>query len=242
MQNFYQEDLAYVHSKGYSNYAVEAAHLLFAKLSERNTLSGKVIDLGCGGGQLLAEISKKDYQTIGVEYSKDIIELAQQNAPNTAFHHGSIWDYEIPKCVAVTAIGEILTYAVDEKNSIDNIQKLFQSIYDQLDDQGIFMFDVLMPKAAQQSYDYKIAKEEEWTLNMEYHYDSDEKTLLRDITLFRKLENGLYRKSHEKHLVRLLEVAPLIEILEKIGFKCKKLDRYGDSVFRLGHIGVLATK
>lgn len=242
MQNFYQEDLAYVHSKGYSNYAKEAAELLLSKLEHNHLKTGKIVDLGCGGGQLLAEVEPHNYETIGVEYSKDIIEIARQNAPRSTFYHASIWDYDLPESVAITAIGEILTYAFDQKNSLENIRLLFEMIYQQLVPNGIFLFDVLTPQAATQSYDYKIVKNEEWTMNLEYHYNLQQQTLLRDITLFRQVENGLYRKSHEVHSVRLLAIERLMNMLEKIGFKCHQLSSYGASNFRLGHIGVLAQK
>ena len=89
---------------------------------------------------------KNNYSVIGVDYSASMIELAKKNVPKVKFIVGSFHEIEIPKCVAVLAIGEVFNYNFDEKTNYKSLKKVFQRIYNSLEKDGMFMIDFLEEK------------------------------------------------------------------------------------------------
>jgi 2-polyprenyl-3-methyl-5-hydroxy-6-metoxy-1,4-benzoquinol methylase len=77
---------------------------------------GTVVDLGCGSGILSSTIVDASYEVIEVDVSEAMIALARARAPKAIFKVGSFESVDLPECVAVTAIGEVLNYAFDPGN------------------------------------------------------------------------------------------------------------------------------
>ncbi len=241
--SFYQEDLAHVHDQSYSELSVEAANTLIQALRESNIYEGKVIDLGCGSGQFVQQMAKTGFDTIGIDISAPLLQLAQQKAPQSQFIHQSIWDYSFPSCVAVSAISEILNYRIDDRNQEARIVQLFQQIYDALIPGGVWLFDILEKDVIKDGdYDCKLIEHDHWTMAVEYKEDKEHAFFTRTITLFRKLDNELYRKSKEVHEVRLFDKAFMLNVLMDIGFSVTTFKQYGPISLRDNHIAILATK
>ncbi|HMQ50106.1 MAG TPA: class I SAM-dependent methyltransferase [Saprospiraceae bacterium] len=240
---YYQTDLAYVHDKGYADIAIHAAQALLHQLKVRHLPAAPVVDLGCGSGNMAALLTQAGCSVIGVDFSADILQLAKENAPDAEFVQASIWDYAIPPAIAITAIGEILTYQFDTQNTEENRLRLFRHIHAQLVVGGIFLFDLLEQGILQgKNSDLKVVEEPEWTMAIRYSESTTTRELTRDITLFRKLPDGLYRQSKETHRVRLFDVATISGQLSEVGFEVQTLDEYHGLKFRPGHVGFLAVK
>lgn len=243
MNNFYQEDLAFVHDQGYSDLSVHAAGELIALLHRSHFDHGLVIDLGCGSGKLTGRLSEAGYETVGVDLSASLLERAKVHSPKTRFIRQSVWDFKIEPCVAVTAIGEILNYRFDDQNSDENILDLFQRIYDQLPDQGIFLFDYLERDVLDgRSYDCKLVEDPDWTMAVEYFEDKSIGDFIRKITLFRKLETGTFRRSQEIHCVRLFSSQHILSMLKTAGFTSKIIHQYQGYSLRSKHLAIIAQK
>jgi len=238
---FYQEDLAVFHNTHYSQLSEAAAALLLQKLREMDILSGTVIDLGCGSGTLAKVMADAGYDTIGVDCSEPMLEIARVQSPETSFLHASIWDYQPPRCVAITAVGEVINYASDGKNTDTNIERLFQKCFHCLKPGGIFLFDFIAPGILNgKTTDKRVMRREGWTTIVDYHENKAEHKLSRDITLFREITPEIYRKSREIHRARLFESTFLQNILHATGFKTEALEAYGTVGFRYGHFGILS--
>lgn len=243
MKKYYEKDLAEIHNEKYSELSIKASELLFEKLRKNNIKKGNIIDLGCGSGKLLAFFASKGYKTIGVDISKELLKLGLINSPKSELVHQSIWDYEIPKCIAVTAIGEIITYQFDDKNTDENIGKLFKMIYDQLEEEGIFVFDYLEPNIINSKADkIKIKREGTWMMIIEYEENKKDQELTRDITVFRLIKGDKYRKVREVHNVRLLERTKIKKLLEEIGFEVEEIKEYNGLKLRDKHVGMICYK
>lgn len=240
---FYQKDLAFVHHHGYSHLSEEAARFIIDTLKAHQLPQGLIIDLGCGSGKLVQKLSQHGYPTMGVDLSPELIEIAKEQSPQTEFLLQSIWEMNFKPCVAVSAIGEIMNYRKDDQNHEENVIKLFQHIYSALEKGGIFLFDFLAPDVlCGKEYDSKIVEGEDWDIWIAYREDKAHRTFQRDITLFRKLPNGLYRKSRETHHIRLFDIGFIVNTLTEIGFEVKPLKTYGETMMRDKHHGMLAIK
>ncbi len=239
-QNYYNEDLAFVHDQGYSDLSRAASKYCLNLLRSKGFESGRVIELGCGSGYFAHDLSQHNYQVTGIDYSADILDLAKINAPNVEFVCASFLDYEIPKCTAVAAIDEIFNYAFDQRNSLEALKQLFIRCYQQLCPGGFLLFDVLEPGQLNgNTKAQSILEKEAWTMYIEYTENLATQQYQRDIHLFRQLDNGLYRKSREVHKVQLFDRQKMIKLLEEIGFEVEVLAAHGEEQFEERKFGLV---
>ena len=120
----YGEDLAYIHDSAHTGLAEGAAQTLLATLRDAGIHHGLVVDLGCGSGSLARVLSNHGFAVLGFDLSESMLALARKHAPKAKFQLGSVLTMPIPECVAVTAIGEVLNYAFDERNNSEARQNL----------------------------------------------------------------------------------------------------------------------
>src|SRR5438067_1992152 len=139
---FYRDDLAHIHDSGFGHYARNAAPLLFENLRSQGLHSGLVIDLGCGSGILSEAIAASGYDVLGIDLSPEFIAMAKRRVPAGRFRVGSVWKEELPPCVAVAAVGEILNYMFDAEQGAEALGRLFRRVFDSLAPGGSLLFDI----------------------------------------------------------------------------------------------------
>ncbi len=124
--NGYGEDLAYVHHVAYGDFARLAGEPLLAMLRRWGIISGLIVDLGSGSGIWARRLVDANYSVLGVDASAAMVELARRQVPEARFVEASFVDVRLPLCDAVTAMGEVLSYAFDRRNGRAALGKLFQ--------------------------------------------------------------------------------------------------------------------
>jgi SAM-dependent methyltransferase len=199
--NAYNTNLAYIHDVGFGEFAKTSAPALLDILRRNGIASGLVVDLGCGSGIWARELSKAGYDVLGIDISSAMIEIAQQQVPTAEFRVRSLLKMRLPRCVAVTSLGECLNYLFDRSNSLSQLRKLFRRVYDALEPGGIFIFDIAEPgcgKGPRQKH----REGKDWAVLVEVDEDTRTNRLTRRITSFRK-EGDFYRRDQEIHQLRL---------------------------------------
>jgi SAM-dependent methyltransferase len=116
MTGWYREDLAYIHDVGHAGFALESAPGILEILRQGGIREGLVVDLGCGSGLWARELVKARYRVLGIDISEAMIEIARRRVPEAEFRVGSLFEADIPPCVAVTSLGEVLNYLFDPNN------------------------------------------------------------------------------------------------------------------------------
>src|SRR5579883_2964602 len=124
---FYGEDLAYVHRVGFEGLARGAAREILRRLGLAQTPIRHVVDAGCGAGPLSAALTEAGFEVTGIDASAELVALAQARAPRARFIHGSIYEVEMPRCEAVVALGEPLTYHAEGCDAEALVAKFFHS-------------------------------------------------------------------------------------------------------------------
>ena len=122
----YGTDLAYIQEVAFGGFASDAATGVIAILRDTGIDGGVVVDLGCGAGVFMAELARAGYDVVGFDVSSKLIEYARRHVPSARFHVTSLYRAELPRCDAVTAIGEVLSYRSD---SARNLDQLFGRVY-----------------------------------------------------------------------------------------------------------------
>jgi SAM-dependent methyltransferase len=242
MQYSYRDDLAYIHDVGFGHLAKSAALMLIEELKSTEMQGETVVDLGCGSGITARLLCDEGYKVVGIDLSESLVEIARNRVPEAVFHIGSFVTADIPPCVAVIAIGEVLNYVFDEVNCDAVRTSIFDRIYAALAPGGLLVFDMAgHARAPFDSPQRTFAEGSDWAVLMEAEIDSTHSLLMRHITTFRRL-GELYRRDFETHQLQLVDPIDVVESLQRIGFCVQTLSCYGSLSLPQGLIGFLARK
>jgi Methyltransferase domain len=237
--SFYGRDLAHVHDDGYGDVATAGAARLLEALRDAGIDGGAVVELGAGSGIAARMLSDAGFDVLGVELSEDFIELGRERAPAARLVHGSLWDVELPPCVAVASFGECLSYAIDPRAGREELARLAERAHAALLPGGVLMFDVMIPSGAR---DVGWREGPSWIVCFASTEDTARRTLERRIVVFRK-DGDSYRRSDELHRVVLYDPDEVLADLAVAGFEARRLDGYAPALpFRDGAVGFLALK
>ena len=127
MNEYYKEDLAFIHDAGFSEWALKSAPGILEILKQNRVPKGLVVDLGCGSGLWARELAKANYQVLGIDISEAMIAIARKRVPDAEFRVASLFTADIPACAAVTSISECLNYTF--ASGTEKLARLFRRIY-----------------------------------------------------------------------------------------------------------------
>ncbi len=238
MKHAYGTDLAYIHETAF-NFAADAAPGVLQLLRRSGATSGRVVDLGCGGGTLARALTRAGYDVLGIDISFAMIALARKRAPLARFLCGSLFSAELPPCIAVVSLGECFNYTFDPGNSPGALRKMFRRVYAALRPGGVFVFDVAEPGRGGAVPVRRWWQGGDWVLLAETSEKSD--VLTRRMTVFR-LIGRTYRRSDETHVVRLYRREDINSELQRAGFTVRVMRRYGELRLRKSHVAFIARK
>ena len=103
----------------------------------------KVLDVGCGAGQITDYLTQKGLEPVGIDFSEELLKIAIKDFPNSKFILADICEYEQKEQVDGIITKDALFHLSDE-NLISVLQK-FKKILKQNGNLCIIMD---MPKAA----------------------------------------------------------------------------------------------
>jgi SAM-dependent methyltransferase len=236
----YENDLAYIHDKGFAKFARSSAPGLIQLFQKNGITEGLVVDLGCGSGIWARELVDKGYQVIGVDISPAMVELARQRVPEAQFHVKSFLEFPLPACRAVTALGEVFNYQFDPNNSLRALRRVCKGVFDALTPKGFLVFDVAEPGRCK-GFTQRFMEGEDWTCLVEFRHDVARRLLTRRIVSFRKEGDG-YRRHEETHTQQLYPGTKVAEMLRAIGFRVRVGRSYGKHPLGPGVVALVARK
>ena len=238
----YQRDLAYIHDTGFTGFVTKAAPGLLRMLRQNRIHGGLVVDAGCGSGVWARKLSEAGYAVLGIDISASMIGLARKQAPAATFVVESFFQAKLPRCDAVTSIGECVNYAFDPRSGKPALVRFFHRVYDALRPGGLFIFDVVEPGIDPDGTPQrKFSEGPDWAILLEVQEDRKHGILTRRISSFRQV-GRLYRRSDELHSLHLFPRAELQVMLSQAGFQVRTLSGYGRLRFAPAHVGFLVRK
>ena len=188
---------------------------------------GTLVDLGCGSGLWAKAAGRAGLTVIGVDQSGAMIRLAKRVAPAAKFIRVSLYDFELPPCDAVTAIGEGLDYLEPGVSRLPSLKRLLARIARALRPGGLFIFDVLLNEGrVLDGRNWRAGGD--WAVLTEVKENREAKLLIRRIVTFRKIGSN-WRRGEETHRLRLFERRKVERALRDAGFTVRTAQRYGDA-------------
>ncbi len=242
MMAHYRRDVAYVHDVGFRKFALGAAPGLLSLLKRHGIANGLVVDLGCGSGLWARSLLRAGYEVLGIDLSTAMISIARKRAPAAAFRRQSLLSARLPRCAAVTSMGECLNYRFDPANSSQSLTRLFRRVHRALVPGGVFVFDVLdRGRAGRLGPAARLAEGRDWAVLLRVEADGSRWEITRRITVFRRVGFS-YRRSTEVHRLRLFDASEVARLLRRAGFHVRWLRGYGRVRFARDHVGFVAQK
>ena len=108
------------------------------------SLAGKkVLDIGCGAGQITDYLTQRGIGAIGIDFSEKLLKIAKQNFPNSKFILADICDYEQKEQVDGIITKDVLFHLSDE-----NLIQVLHKFRRMLKPNGNLCIIMDMPKEA----------------------------------------------------------------------------------------------
>jgi SAM-dependent methyltransferase len=218
----YADDLAYVHDAGFSDHArrmaPEVARLLRQRFGGvRGHTPPLVVEFGCGGGRLAADLVERGYRVFGVDQSAAMIRIARRAAPRARFTVGTLSRTAIPRCAAVVVVGEVVNYLGASATAAAHdaqLRRFFAHAARALTPGGFLLFD-FMTSARGRTFAAKRRAGRDWGIVARADVNAD--ILTRRMTTVRRV-GGSLRSADETHRVRLLSRQEITTALDRAGF------------------------
>ncbi|HYH09882.1 MAG TPA: class I SAM-dependent methyltransferase [Thermoanaerobaculia bacterium] len=212
----YGDDLAYIHHHGFSEFIDSAAPGILETLWREGIRDGLVLDVGCGSGILARELTRSGFDVLGIDASPAMIALARNTAPDARFAIASFEDAELPRCKAITAVGEVLSYG--------DIRAFLPRAADALEPGGVLLFDA----AASAIDDERRIDGDDWSVIFIRHGNT------RRILTFR-MQGEEMRRGEEVHALHFHDRETLRALLAT-HFTVRTRRSYGTRRLPPGHI------
>lgn len=241
----YGDDLAHVHATGFAGHATGAAPAILSALERAGLEGARVVDLGCGGGDLLAALRSAGHDPVGIEPSPALRRLARQRAPGVPVQDGTSDSADLSGAQAVVALGEVFNYLPPDGRA-KPLRTLFRRMARALPPGGLLLFDVIVqgaPSLAGRSW----REGEDWFVATEFVEQGDRGT--RTIVTFRAAagrgaagRRPTWRRSDEVHRIRIPSRDAVVGDLRAAGFAVRVRRRWGEAPLLPRRLAFLARR
>ncbi|MCY3413515.1 MAG: class I SAM-dependent methyltransferase [Candidatus Heimdallarchaeota archaeon] len=181
---------------------------------KENLGKGVVLDLCCGTGRLCSILANKGISVIGIDQSEAMIKIAQTKTDLVEFIIDDARHFTLAEPVSMV----ISTFdSMNHMKSIEELDEVFQRVYEALIPGGWFLFDINLPKTLK-TWDFVDVEEtDDTTIIMYGKYIPAERRAYTRVTGF-YLDQGCYKKFNEVMINTIFELDDIKASLSKIGF------------------------
>ncbi len=182
----------------------------------------RVLDLGCGTGNVAVPLALKGYQVTALDLSPEMLALAEYKARTAGvkinFTCQDMRDFDVSgEYDLVISMCDSLNYLL----STEELRQVFAKAAGVLTDGGWLIFDLnSAAKLARVFGDntYTLL-DEDVAYIWENDYDPHERVCHMDLTFFVRRPNGLYERFAERHAERAYTVEEVRQALTGAGFR-----------------------
>ena len=187
-----------------------------------------ILDLACGTGELSVKLATAGFEVVGIDLSEDMLTVANGKA-QSANQRIVLYQQDMTELEGLPTFDLIIIFcdSLNYLQSAEDVKKTFQHVYQFLNDDGIFMFDV-----------HSIYKMEHLFMDQTYVSTDDDISYIwnsfpgehdhsveHELTFFVKHEHhDDYQRFDELHFQRTFSVEQYKEWLADCGFVVVDLD------------------
>ncbi len=169
-----------------------------------------MLDIGCGTGILCAIMNETGINTIGIDLSDEMINVAKQNYPQLEFEAANMITYKPTNNMdLVTCTGDALNHLL----SLEDVEEVLQNVYSYLTPGGAFIFDILNGQEGHEDEPFELDYSDTVKCIFRITKESGNRITLRTAIY----ENGEF--SFEEQIVeQYYNPNDLINAMKRIGF------------------------
>jgi len=186
-----------------------------------------IVDLACGTGASTFPFRKRGYKVTGVDISSQMLKRASQIASEkkleVKFYQQDLRELNLPEEYDLALLFQDgLNYIIDETD----LAQTFLQVYNILKPGALFIFDLTRP-SLRPTHESSTAwaDEEDFTLIWDSSYKAEDETWSIKLTVFQKLDSGLYQKFQENHQEKDHDPDLVHELIDAAGFKLLGLNK-----------------
>ena len=203
------EKLSKFYKKDWGNDSIRYIDLITNVINTLDLKITSILDVGCGTGILANELKKMNFEVSGMDISEDMINVAKETTTEIEFIVADMRNFDMKKKF------DMITCAFDAINYIttdEDMENAMSSIYNNLNENGFFIFDVNTPYLYEDKH-FGVINRVFDNIHFKQILEYDKTTQIAT-TLFDFGNNEL-----ENHIQRAYSVEKMDEYLLKSGFE-----------------------
>lgn len=194
-------------------------------ISDSGRTISKIIDLGCGTGEITSRLAGIGYHMTGVDYSADMLTYAEHKASEN--NHSIQWLHQdLITLEGLRGYDAAISYCdvINYITSPDDLLKTFKNVADTLRDGGLFIFDVHSLYQVEENYlNQTFADVTDDASYIWFCAEGEERgEMFHDLTFFSRVGDK-YMRFDELHHQRTYPVDFFKKLLIDAGFENLKL-------------------
>jgi SAM-dependent methyltransferase len=235
---YYERDLAFIHDRGYGQYAGRCAPGILELLS--GVGDGLVLEFGCGSGALTRHLLAAGLRVVATDASADMLALARASlGPDADLRLLALPDDPLPAADAIVSVGHAVNYLLDAAA----VDAALAAVAGALRPGGILAIDVCdLGFGRVRAGDPPFARvEEDWAIITEFSTPAPDR-FIRDITTFVPDGAGAWRRGGERHENVLVDTSRIPALLAGHGVRASVGTAFGDAELPAGLRSVTGRK
>ncbi|WP_404453088.1 class I SAM-dependent methyltransferase [Virgibacillus necropolis] len=198
-------------------------------LKQSSIRANRIVDLGCGTGQITTRLAKDGYQMIGIDYSIDMLSYAEQRASEQRLSVQWI-NQDIRETDGITEMDAVVSYCdvVNYITTEEELNLVFANVANMLIDDGMFIFDVhSLYHVEHDLINQTFATVEDDVSSIWFcSPGKDAGEMFHDLTFFVSSEDKSYSRFDEYHHQKTFSIEVYRKLLEQNGLQIRNI--YGD--------------
>lgn len=184
----------------------------YLELLDKYTSQGTLLDIGCGTGTLSIEFAKRNYQVTATDLSEEMLQIARYRAfQNDILMDIFVYDMLDPignQYDTVIASMDVINHLTD----LEDVQFGLTNIYDALNQNGIFIFDVLSSDYIDALDGYS-EDDTEYNFHWECHKGNNPHSIIHTVILHLEGEDHRVEIHEQTH-----DLDEYLKIVKLVGF------------------------
>lgn len=201
----------------------EWEEFILDNIKKHHPQAKKVLDLGCGTGEMSNRLASKGFSVTGIDYSEDMLAYAQAETEaqnlSVSYLHQDMRSLEgLALFDVVISICDVMNYLTDETD----IKKTLENIAHVLKDDGIFLFDVHSVKHFKENMVNQTFSEIYDDISYIWFCEEGqyENEVIHDLTFFMEKEGeNLYERFDEIHYQRTFPIKTYRRLISEVGLE-----------------------
>ncbi|MEA3422643.1 MAG: class I SAM-dependent methyltransferase [Bacillota bacterium] len=238
------KNLSEIYDQYMDDYDYNSVINSFEEILKENKVR-KILDLACGTGNASIELYERGYIVTGIDLSEEMLMKASEKTLEknykVKFMSGDMRYFNVKsEFDAIISLTDGLNYMLDK----EDLTKVFERVYDHLNNGGIFIFDMsTIYKFENLIGNSTFAENDENSSYIwENYYDEEKQILEFDVTVFTEVRNNLFERKTESHIQRGYEESCIEDLLMQSGFEVIKVFGTKESIEESDRIFYIARK